>query len=236
MAYVDDFQYDLFISYPHVINHEGWVTTFHKRLEAVVNEVLGRSGAARIFFDERKLPKARQVTKQIQEAVTHSAVLVIVGSPAYLESPWCEQERNLFVDACGGADETDGRIFLVLYDELPLSQRPEPLQELVGFGFFEERSGVPATLRGDQSEYRDELNKLRRELAAQLKRMAGESELELPSEPVPTAPPVRRPTVKYKNKRSQGIAEQLRDKQRARLILAGGKGSTAEIARFFFRE
>lgn len=219
MPYVDGFEYDLFISYAHVNNQHGWVQAFHDDLCAGLNEVLGRKDASRVFFDARELPPAKRVTPHIRKTVSQSAVLLLVGSTGYLESDWCRQEREIFLESIGDDEAADGRIYLVLYDELPLKQRPDPLHELVGFAFFEDRDGVPTTLERDDKSYKHELNKLRRDLADQFRLMAGKSEVSSAPQPARIAPPVERPPINYTDEAAKLIAHQLREKQKARLLL-----------------
>jgi hypothetical protein len=58
MAYVPDYQYDVFISYAWVNNQppdesdpdSGWITRFMKRLKQGLDEKLGRIGSSEFFF------------------------------------------------------------------------------------------------------------------------------------------------------------------------------------------
>jgi len=52
MGHVPGFQYDVFISYSHANDHDGWVTRFHKKLRAHLGEFVVQPN---IYWDRRSL-------------------------------------------------------------------------------------------------------------------------------------------------------------------------------------
>ena len=67
--------YDVFLSYAHVNNNpEGgaWVSEFHKKLRAKLDERLGRPGRAKFFFDIETLGKNAEFGPQIEEALSQA--------------------------------------------------------------------------------------------------------------------------------------------------------------------
>ena len=99
MAIVPTFEWDLFISYAHVDNLQiadedrGWVTDFHDTLFKRLWQELRQKPA--IWRDERGLD-GRRADPAIAAALTRSAVLVVVLSPAFVESAYCLAEARDF--------------------------------------------------------------------------------------------------------------------------------------------
>lgn len=172
-AFVPGYEYDVFVSYARANNQQGWVGEFKSQLEIRLNEKLGRIGLARIFFDTTAIPGNQPLTDTIRDAVTKTATLVIVLSPAYLASDWCRQEREHFIRACGGADSAAGRIFLAHYDEVEINDKPTEIRDLIGYRFFEKNpeNGIPQPVKPDHATYNAEIYRLRLQLAEQLRRM-----------------------------------------------------------------
>ena len=78
------------------------MTSFRDVLKTHLDEALGRRGASEVFMDYR-LRGNEPFDVQLQETVSRAAVLLIVLSEAYLQSPWCRRElANLFPCALRG--------------------------------------------------------------------------------------------------------------------------------------
>lgn len=86
------FEKDLFISYAHIDNQpptpeqKGWISRFHATLEALLSMRLGQ--AAKIWRDD-KLQGNEVFADEIVDQFTHTAVLVSVLTPRYLNLDWC---------------------------------------------------------------------------------------------------------------------------------------------------
>ena len=97
MGYVPGFSNDIFISYSHIddqaIDAPGWVTDFHRRLAIEVEEELG--ARVRIWRDKR-ITGATDFSKDLDNQVRGSAVLLAILSPGYVNSRWCDWEFTGF--------------------------------------------------------------------------------------------------------------------------------------------
>jgi hypothetical protein len=144
MAYVPGYQHDVFISYAHVDNAQSiagddatrWINTLRQSLQTRIDQKLGRTDAVKIWMDRGGLAGNDPVTPSIREAISSSAVLVVIFSPGYLKSPWCQQERELFVAAVGGVEQAASRCFLVHLDEISREQWPQIFSDAIGYQFY----------------------------------------------------------------------------------------------------
>jgi hypothetical protein len=93
MAYVPGCTYDVFISYAHANNRDGWVREFSKALGHELEQLLGRQ--FEMYFDERR-SEIGSLSGKLTAAARDSAILLPVLSPGYLQSHWCNEERDAF--------------------------------------------------------------------------------------------------------------------------------------------
>lgn len=103
MAYVPNFDCDIFISYAHVDNepdmsNERWVEQFHKFLKMQLARQFGRIEYISIWWDDRIRP-SDIITTSIVDACRRSALLICITSPGYIESDWCKGEYKIFCEA-----------------------------------------------------------------------------------------------------------------------------------------
>jgi TIR domain len=138
------FEQDAFISYAHIDNEpltpgqKGWVSQFHKTLEAMLSQRLGEK--ARIWRDE-KLDGNDIFADEIVGQFAKTALLVSILSPRYVRSEWCTRELQEF---CKAAAQSGGvtlgnksRVFKVI--KTPFEQAtvlPEPVQQSLGYPFY----------------------------------------------------------------------------------------------------
>lgn len=183
------YKYDVFVSYAHVNNEvlvpgqRGWVDNLVDVLRKVLAQKLprddqGRTGA-KVWIDPR-LPGDAPYDREIQEALEASATLLIVFSPAYLHSPWCQRERESFLRrlaerAESTAESTEGRIFVVEYDE---AERPPELCMLPGYRFWtrdpDDKTARPLGFpvpRPDERDYYDRVLDVAHELATRVREL-----------------------------------------------------------------
>jgi hypothetical protein len=83
MSYIPGCSADVFISYAHRDNLDGWVTRLKKKLTEKLNPFV--SGRAEVWFDERLAPGV-YFKEEIQQKLKDTPVFVAVVSPSYLES------------------------------------------------------------------------------------------------------------------------------------------------------
>ena len=167
------FEHDLFISYAHIDNRpltpeqEGWISRFHRSLEALLSMRLGKK--ARVWRDD-KLEGNDVFAEEIVEQFDRTAVLVSVLTPRYLKSSWCTREMGEF---CDRAERSGGlvisrkaRVFKVLKTPVDSEETlPQVVQGLLGYEFFTMDGGAPLELDGAYGErfaqdYNRKVNKL----------------------------------------------------------------------------
>jgi hypothetical protein len=139
-----NFERHLFISYAHIDNQpltveqQGWVTRFHKSLEAMLSTRIGRK--ARIWRDE-KLSGNDVFADEIVQQFPKTALLVSVLSPCYVNSDWCTREVREFCKAAehsgGTALGNKSRVIKVI--KMPVdSEEPLPplMKQMEGYDFY----------------------------------------------------------------------------------------------------
>ncbi len=183
---MESFNHDVFISYaqvddePLIPGDDGtrWVRTFRQCLQTRLDKALGKKDSTRIWMDLGGLTGTQSVTPAIAEAVRSAAYLVVILSEGYLESQWCREEYDLFIEANGGIDAVRSRICVVQLTEIARDRWPPALRDLIGYSFFSKDpvTGVVSMLadpRPDPEEraYFAMLNKLRSDLGRALRNL-----------------------------------------------------------------
>jgi hypothetical protein len=109
-----------------------------------------------------------------------AATILIVLSPSYLVSVWCQKELNWFFQK---RSTSKGIVFVVEAEHVERHSRPRQLQDIEGYHFFVKerdrlddtrRLGLPSLSRAtpdDQHLYDNELNRLVNDLTRELKRL-----------------------------------------------------------------
>jgi len=174
--------YDIFVSYAHVDDEplppatEGWVTTLAKSLQIRIAQKLGRREAFSLWMDHR-LSGNEPLTPQIMDRIGEAATMLIIYSPGYLASEWCNREKNEFLRVAG---ELGSRLFVVERDR---AERIAELSSVRGYRFWvkDELSDETRTLGDpvptpDERLYYAALGDLATDMARELKeRRAGPS-------------------------------------------------------------
>jgi hypothetical protein len=183
MAFVPRYEHDIFVSYAHVDDQpdpgaeEGWVTTLVKGLRIRLAQIFGRSEAFSLWMDA-ELAGNTPITPTILDTLQQTATLVIILSPAYLESEWCLREKNRFLPMIGEQVRRESRVFVVERDRVVQGERPPEFGELLGYRFWlADREGKPPRILGvprpspNDLRYYDVLNDLSHDLATELRRL-----------------------------------------------------------------
>lgn len=139
--------HDIFLSYTHTDDQPDagrrWVTQFLKDLWARLEIVSGH--AVDIWRDEEKLAAADRFNETIAQAVAESAVLVVVLSPTYFNSEYCQKERDRFYEqARADGKETVGgksRVVKAAKFRVNLEKYPPDLRDLLEYKFYVEIPG-----------------------------------------------------------------------------------------------
>ncbi len=112
-VHLPNYKHDIFLSYAHVDNQPiGWVTTLINNLKILLTKKLGSSDSFSLWMDDELHGKIA-TTSEIRKHIEGSATFLLILSPAYLASEWCNFELRTFLAKYG---ENSGRVFLVEYD------------------------------------------------------------------------------------------------------------------------
>jgi len=139
MAFVTGCQHDIFVSYAHLDNQPispgqaGWVDTLAKNLAIEVSQRLGTRDFA--LWMDHSLDGNRPITPEILGAIQQSATLLVVVSPAYLNSEWCRRERTAFLGLIKDRVAA-GSVFVVFARDVARAAVPPEFGDLLGFQFW----------------------------------------------------------------------------------------------------
>jgi hypothetical protein len=99
---------DIFVSYAHADDEvpqgakSGWVTTLVEELRKILRRKLG-GGGAQLWMDHQ-LAANENVSRELLAKLRASRTLVLVMSPGYQKSDWCQRElANHLLAAVGYA-------------------------------------------------------------------------------------------------------------------------------------
>jgi len=99
MAYVPGYAADIFVSYSHSNDHDGWVTELKSKLASGLADL---SEDVDVWFDADRLQTGDRFKQEIHDKLSNTRIFVAVLSPAYLRSDFCmEEELNWFQDSFG---------------------------------------------------------------------------------------------------------------------------------------
>jgi hypothetical protein len=209
MAYLPDFEEDVFISYAHndddVFTGEqwGWVTRLHQDLQQRVRNYLGSDVR---FWRDCEIRNNEDFTKKIFNRLVRTATFLTVLSPSFLQREWCQRELESFTGHAENnigilIDEERSRIFKV--EKMPIERNalPPPMQGTKTYRFYQPDPSQPKRtielrplLGGDYlRRYFEEMDELAKDIAAMLKGMAQSAASD--SVPRDVSPKADRPVV-----------------------------------------
>ena len=126
-------EHDIFISYSHKDNNDGWVDEFQLRLARQLERFTGEE--FRIWRDDHGLRRPHHFEPQIKEAISKSAAFLPLLSPAYLKSDYCRMELEWY---CEFVHAIQTRlIFVTLLTEISHFDWPAPCQGRTAFTLYE---------------------------------------------------------------------------------------------------
>src|SRR5262245_12006746 len=167
MPAVPNVRHDIFVSYAHDDNlpvartEVGFVSQLVSDLRIEITRKVHRQ--LDIWWDHYSLIGGTRVTPEIMQAASCCASIVIVASPAYLRSEWCDRERNAFFQVLGRRESAAPSVFVVTIERLDQRTLPRDLQDFRVYDFFrvleDGRSTRPlnAELTLDREEYMNRL-------------------------------------------------------------------------------
>ena len=124
---------DIFISYAHADDEVpqgarfGWVTTLAGELRRILRRKLGGDGAE-IWMDHQLAADAG-VSDELRARVRESRTLVLVMSPGYQRSEWCQRELANFLMA-SASKRIRANVFVIEIEPLDRATWPRALQDL----------------------------------------------------------------------------------------------------------
>jgi len=169
MSYSQHFGNDVFISYSHADNTEGWVDTFHRRLQNRLTQL----GAPATVWRDAKLGGMDVFSDEIFEQLNASAVLVSIVSPNSVTSRWCQSERQKFEQSAGasGGIRHRNRLRAAKVVKTPLKHDAHrDLFGTLGFEFYarDHRDGPFTEFAVDSDTFTTKLDELAQTLYATL--------------------------------------------------------------------
>ena len=122
-----ELKYDAFISYRHLPLDKAVAKRLHTLIETyripkAVQASSGKKKMGKVFRDEEELPLSVNLSDNIEEALEASEWLIVICTPALLQSKWCMKEIDHFI-SLGRRDH----ILAVLADGTPETSFPPQL-------------------------------------------------------------------------------------------------------------
>jgi hypothetical protein len=167
MPAVPNVRHDIFVSYAHDDNlpvartEVGFVSQLVSDLRTEITRKVHKQ--LDIWWDHYSLIGGTRVTPEIMQAASGCASIVVIASPAYLRSEWCERERNAFFQVLGRRESAAPSVFVVSIERLDQRTLPRDLQDFRAYDFFrvleDGRStrALNAELTSDREEYMNRL-------------------------------------------------------------------------------
>lgn len=169
MPYLPGFINDIFISFSHADNWDGWVEKFQDHLRHRLTQI----GAPVIIWRDSKLRGTDFFSDEIFTQLQQSALLISIVSPSGIKSRWCEDERQTFerFAALNGGLRFGNhlRAIKVVKTPLPADQHRD-LFGVLGFELYERETQSEHFREFDQSgpEFRQILDKLAQDILSVL--------------------------------------------------------------------
>lgn len=166
MSYLPGFTNDIFISFAHIDNLDGWVEQFQKRL----TNRLAQIDAAVTIWRDSKLRGTDDFSEDISEQLKNSAILVSIVSPSSIRSRWCQDERQKFEQfaALNGGFRVGKTLRAVKVVKTPLDHdaHRELFKDTLGFEFYEREAQTSRIQEFDLTspEFRAKLDDLAQDI------------------------------------------------------------------------
>jgi hypothetical protein len=157
-------KWDIFVSYSHADNGDGWVERFHKQLSVGLDQRGGRVGEVQIWRDPQ-IDEATIFDDVIRKRVEQSAVFLALCSIGYRRSAYCRKEFETFRQRFGDAGLRVGdrsRIVRVRLHNIPYADLPGTADRTGAFDFFaaEGRDDIGTPLETESADFRSRVSRL----------------------------------------------------------------------------
>jgi len=165
MPYVQGFNNDVFISFAHTDNTDGWVEAFHIRLKDRLLQI----GAQASVWRDNKLRGTDIFSDEIFSHLKDSAVLISIISPSGIRSSWCQDERQKFEKFAelNGGFRIGNTLRAVKVVKTPLeNDEHKDLFGTLGYEFYQRIEGTRRFKEFDPSspEFRDRIDWVAQEI------------------------------------------------------------------------
>ena len=157
-VYLSGYDHDIFVSYVHQDQLGEWTESLREELGKALNLILFLKPPAElvdVWIDER-LRLNLPLNDELKCRIEKSALLLVVMSPLYLRSDWCEKEATWFATAVKERAFSDRRVFVVQAFPTDRAKWPAPISRLPGYRFFGRhpvaQQDLPLGLIGDKDD------------------------------------------------------------------------------------
>ncbi len=184
-AYVDGYKNDIFISYNHVDNRPvqgigiGWVSYLVDTLENILDQNIGLPNQFKIFMDIKQGMNQMRLTTEIEPNVRRSATFLIILSPGFLSSKWCEQELNYFLEDLKMDDPNSMRRIFIAEKTSYRVTLPPSLKDAISYRFHYTDEQARIRTRGwpmsqpDEKKYFNKVQDIAYDLVDELDHLKG---------------------------------------------------------------
>jgi hypothetical protein len=141
-SFVPNSECDVFVSFASADNRPvaasqegpGWVASLIERLNILLGQKLGRKDWGELWCSSTQ-PDA-ELSPEVVRRLAQGAMLLVVISDAYLASPTCQRELDVFLRSLKEADEVVDRVVVVMRDDIDRQLWPEGLRHLLAHELF----------------------------------------------------------------------------------------------------
>jgi hypothetical protein len=170
MAYVPQAEFDIFLSYAWTDDHTEWVNAFAKALAERLHLLLVEKRA--LWANIRQLSGEHVFQDEIKEQLEGSAAL-LVFSPTYFASKYCEEERAHFQRQVAGGPLAGNRLKTPKAIKLPNVHGLHEKLWKGAYGFSSHRDSVPHAreYQPGESAFSDRIDELARGAKALFQQM-----------------------------------------------------------------
>ena len=154
MAQQTQTEFDVYLSYAYLDDQPGsrgdgigWVSQLAADLETRLAQFIGRNVSIWRRRDGDEDEDNLPVHPEMLSAIQRSAVMVVILSPAYINSELTHHELEEFIKAKDAAGASDLPVIFPVYRmPVPDERIPPLLQDIQGIQFYESVSGTPREL------------------------------------------------------------------------------------------
>jgi hypothetical protein len=148
------FENDIFVSYsqgdPSGTGKsplKDWTDTLVQKLIGDIHSIDPAFDELRFWMDAQIDPTA-PLTKELRDKVKTSGILMVIMSPRYLKSKWCQEELEWFREQIRERSNDQGRVFVVRVLPTEKTDWPDFLLDengnsLIGFLFYDTATMMP---------------------------------------------------------------------------------------------